>query len=105
MVFIFIKMRNEGKLPKKESQLEQRITETQTEDDVLEISKEVTNYKYYVIEEDGRLTVYEIATKEIFMETDIQIWLLTDQQQMNLENGIYFETEEDLFDFLESYSS
>lgn len=105
LVVAFVKMRNEDKQPKKEGKTGQITTEMETEDNVIEISKEFTNYKYFVVEEDGRLTVYETATKEIFMETDIQIRTLTEQLQKNLRNGIYFETEEDLFDFLESYSS
>ncbi len=105
LVFVFVKMRNEDKLPKSETELSRLTAETDTEDNAVESANEFTNYKYLVIEEDGRLTVYITATKEIFMETDIQIKLLTEQLQENLRNGIYFETERDLFDFLESYSS
>ena len=106
MVLLFVIFRNDNKMPENETQSSQITTEISTKEDVaIEISQELTNYKYFVIEEDGRLTVYETASKKIFLETDIQTWLLTEQLQKNLSNGIYFETEKDLFDFLESYSS
>lgn len=104
LVFVFAKMRKEDELPKADTEFGQITTETDT-NDAVEIVLEYTNYKYFIIEEHGRLTVYDTATKTIFLETAIDTELLPEQIQKNLHNGIYFETEEDLFDFLESYSS
>lgn len=104
LVFIFVGMRKTGRLPKKETKSSQINVETET-NDAVEISQEFTNYEYFIIEEHGRLTVYETNTDIIFLETAIETELLPEQIQKNLRNGIYFETEKDLFDFLESYSS
>lgn len=104
LVFVFVKMRNDNKLPKNGTELSFITAETETED-MVEILQDNVNFKYYIIEEEGRLTVYEVETKEIFLETAIETELLPEQIQRSLETGIYFETEGDLFDFLESYSS
>ena len=104
LVIAFIKMRNEDRLPRNETELSLKTAETETED-AIEISQEHTNYKFYIEEDEGRLTVYETATKTIYLETAIELYHLPEQIRLNLENGIYFETEEELYDFLESYSS
>ena len=104
LVIAFIKMRNADKLPGNETELSHILAETETEE-AKEISQEYTNYKYYVKDDDGRLTVYETKTKNIYMETAIEVYHLPESIRTNLQNGIYFETEEELYDFLESYSS
>lgn len=104
LVVAFIKMRNEDKLPRNETEFSHILAETETEE-AKEISQDAINYKYYVEEDEGRLTVYETTTKNIYMETAIEVYHLPELIRINLQNGIYFETEEELYDFLESYSS
>ena len=82
---------------------EQINTENDTEK-VTEISKE-SGYRYVIVEEEGRLTVYDTKNNTIFLETAIKAILLPDELQEDLLDGIYFETDNDMYDFLESYSS
>ena len=44
-------------------------------------------------------------TQEYYMETGIESDCLPIELQEKLTNGIFFQTEKELYDFLESYSS
>lgn len=63
------------------------------------------NYAYVIYEKDGVLMVYEKDGKTEYFETNIRVRDLEEKILENLQKGIYFETEEELYDFLESYSS
>ncbi len=100
LTFIYIKFNND--MNPKTGDLQ-----NQTEDNTnsITISQEYITYKFYVVEEDGRLVVYETKTQRIYAETGIETYTLPDEIRQNLETGIYFESEAELYDFLESYSS
>ena len=69
------------------------------------ISQDYMNYSYYIKVEDGRLVVFETKSQQIYMETSIEISTLSNEMIEKIDDGIFFETEGDLYDFLESYSS
>ncbi len=78
----------------------------ETETELLTESMQVVNNeKYYLKEADGYLTVYDGRTNEIYCETNIRISLLSPEMQEKIKKGISFQTEAELYDFLESYSS
>ena len=97
LILAFIKFNN-GK-----EQEHAQLTEDST--DSLEISQEYTQYMFYILEEDHHLVVYETKSDNIYMETGISTNDLPFELQKNLKTGFFFETEQDLYDFLESYSS
>lgn len=101
LAWLYIKFSNETR-PK-----ENMIT---TENDVskensMPISQEYISCKYYLKEQYGKLVVFEGKNHEIFMETSIEVEFLPDDLKEKLEVGIFFQTEAELYDFLESYSS
>ena len=71
----------------------------------VETNKEVTYYKYMIYQDGERLTVYESDSITVFMETDILVEELPEDMREQLKLGIGICTEEELYDFLESYSS
>lgn len=101
MVWLYIKFYNERKPLVEEQATEQSITK----EEAVEISQEYTNYAYYAKDEDGRVVVYSVKKKNLYMETGIETFTLPSVIQEKLKEGIFFETEEKLYDFLESYSS
>lgn len=101
LAWLYIKINNEMN-PK-----EHTIT---TENHILEepsttISKESIVYEYYIKEEHNKLVVYRYKNHEKFMETSIKSEDLPEFLQERLKTNIFFETEGELYDFLESYSS
>lgn len=46
-----------------------------------------------------------METDEFYMETSIVYRLLPESVQAQIDRGKYFESEEELFEFLENYSS
>ena len=60
---------------------------------------------YALRTKDGYLQVYILETGEFFMETSILYRLLPESVQMQIDHGKYFDSEEELFGFLENYSS
>ena len=77
--------------------------ETNTES--ITSSNEYVTYYFCAKNESKRVVIYDVKSQTIYMETSIETSLLTEDMQKALETGIYFKTEEELFDFLESYSS
>lgn len=63
------------------------------------------NYEYVIVEEDGYLTVYHADLKTKYMDTDISIKELDDDVRASIQNGKKFENAEELYSFLENYSS
>lgn len=72
----------------------------------LAINKELSvNYKYVLKVEDGQLSVYDRDQDTLYLDTGIQIDDLPQYVQIKITEGMGFDSEEELFAFLESYSS
>lgn len=66
-------------------------------------SQEIKNFFLAVF--DHQVIVYEDDKSTIFMRTGIHLEDLPEEMQMKLIAGMTLKTEEDLYNFLESYSS
>ena len=87
---------------------EQQIQEIEREKMIspsVETNKELTYFKYMIYQDGERLTVYESDSTTIYMQTDIMVDQLPEDVREQLDLGIGIQTEEELYDFLESYSS
>lgn len=62
-------------------------------------------YKYYMILEQGCITVYYSDKKTVYEHTDILEEDLPEEEIEKLKNGVYVEDEESLYSILESYTS
>lgn len=60
---------------------------------------------YYLMVADHFIVVYREDKKTLYMNTDILLENLNDTLQAEIMQGKYVETEEELYNFLESYSS
>lgn len=77
--------------------------------------KEITlqkNYKsstaelhFYIVSRDNKLVVYYEDMETVFLTTDISMDRLPENVRLEILQKKYFETEEELYNFLESYSS
>lgn len=109
---IWIGISEQRAVPKKEAQelpLESveyvEETEMLPPPELIESMAVPENYVYVIYEKDGVLMVYEKDGKTEYFETNIRVRDLEEKMLENLQKGIYFQTEEELYDFLESYSS
>lgn len=68
-------------------------------------AENVKKPEFYLKQNGDYLTVYVSATDEIYFETDIPAESLPAQLQEEAEAGIDFYDLEDLYSFLENYSS
>ena len=95
------------KLNEKEQEKIIEIQEAETEqfEDSVE-SANIQNKKAFVIrEEDGYLNVYFGEEDALYMYTGIAYQGLPEELKKEISNGKTFDTLEDLYRFLESYSS
>lgn len=67
--------------------------------------KEKESHGYYLMVEDHFIVVYEEDKQRIHMNTDILLENLSDGLKAEIIQGKYIESEEELYNFLESYSS
>lgn len=83
-------------------------TQMATEKEASELAESMKiqdTYRYLLMEEDGVLVVYEKDGKTVLLETNIPIHGLDEETRKMLQEGIWITDEEELYDFLESYSS
>lgn len=64
-----------------------------------------TQYNYYLIEENGCVTVYYIDKRTVFEYTNIIVDMLPEDIQEQVKSGKYVKDEDALYDFLETYTS
>ena len=84
----------------------EEVTETKDLEAVVESGKEEANCNYIIRSDEGRLTVYLSDGCTLYMNTGISARSLpVPMQEQAKDNGIRFSTEQELMDFLESYSS
>lgn len=70
------------------------------------------NYKYvksdgnfYLMVYDNEVLVYLEDKETVYIETGIRLDTLPEEVQYDIINGLFIEKQEDLYDFLETYSS
>lgn len=82
------------------------VPEPVTEETTIVANAEtLTEYLYIVRDEDGKLVAYLEDGKTVYMETGIRTENLNTELQEKSRRGIGFMTLEDLYSFLENYSS
>ena len=101
LAWLYIKFSNETRVEDKSITTENDIKNEQS----ITISQEYIMFPYYIKSEYGRLVVFESENSEVYMETGIEIDMLPTDLQEKVQSGIFFKTEAELYDFLESYSS
>lgn len=74
--------------------------------ETIEVSDSSTSRAgFLVIEEDGYLVIYDKNAMKRYDETTILVTNLPERLRLKVEEGIYFINEEELYAFLENYSS
>lgn len=108
VVYLLITQQNTGA---KKQDLAAATEEMSAENDTEE-SLETTEslavyepYAYIIKQKDGILVVYQSDGITEFFETNIRIRDLNEDMVKKLENGIRFSNGQELYAFLESYSS
>lgn len=86
---------------------EEMPAETDTEKELKTTESLAVNesYAYVIKQKDGILVVYQSDGITEFFETNIRIRDLNEDMVKKLENGIRFSDDQELYAFLESYSS
>ena len=89
-----------------ESQIGQPVPDTRDTEQTTAVNTGHTiSYPYILKDLNGTVVLYCEDVPQKFMETGIRTADLPMDLQQRLKNGIGFESQEELFDFLESYSS
>ena len=63
------------------------------------------SHEYYLVEEDGRVTIYRIEGRTLFEYTGITVDSLPEELQGEIAHGKRVSGEKELYEFLENYSS
>lgn len=103
-----IGIKNDYRQPPEEDLTYAVETEKITETEIPELAESMAipkDYAYVIFARDGVLVVYEKDCETEYFETNVRVSDLEEKMMEHLENGIYFLNEQELYDFLESYSS
>ena len=98
IIFLTISIRNE------ETKLAEPTTEYNETEAVIQVDNETEYYKYIIKCVDSRLEVY-MNDNSLFMETGILYDELPEELKQKIDTGLPIMDDEQLYDFLESYSS
>lgn len=71
----------------------------------LPASGENWEQRYYLVVEDGYLSVYYGADRTFYAYTDIRYDMLDEATRQQIQQGLSFTDERTLYDFLENHSS
>lgn len=71
----------------------------------LPTSGENREQRYYLVVEDGYLSVYYGPDKTFYAYTDIRYDMLDEATRQQIQQGLSFADERTLYDFLENHSS
>lgn len=66
---------------------------------------EVAKKGFFLLNEDHHVVVYDQSLENVYMNTDILVEELSDKLQQEIIDMKYIESEGELYNFLESYSS
>ena len=73
--------------------------------DPASVQAETKNYSYFLVEEFGYVNIYLSDKESIYEYTEIPVNSLPEELQQEICIGKGIETEQELYDFLENYSS
>lgn len=104
-VCYFIPSKNKTEQGEKMPQQIQSETEEMTALEITESMAPPGTYEYVILVKEDILVVYRKGEKEIYFETNIRVDELDETAEKKAESGIYFQNEQELYAFLESYSS
>ncbi len=78
---------------------------TTTEIEKIQVESPAVSYKFYLAEDNGMVTVYRTSNGEIYEYTDISMQELPEDVREEVYQQKYMTDEEELYSFLESYTS
>ncbi len=90
---------------KEKERAEQLVVQTEQTEELFESMAVVSNAAYYLEIQDGYVVVLESDHTTVYFETNIRYQMLPEEVKKQITEGVSFQNEAELFDFLESYSS
>ena len=75
------------------------------QEEMKETASSETPYEYVIVNDNGYLTVYQKDLKTVYFQTDIPYAELQTELQKKIDQGYLIQDAEELYDFLENYSS
>lgn len=83
------------------------ILEEQKKETILEnvINQPKETYKFILVNDNNYVTVYELPEYQIYEYTDVILDVLPVELQEEIKAGKYLKNEEELYNFLENYTS
>lgn len=83
-------------------------SEEKSEENIEEMTQSMSTLsyaKYFLAEQEGKVVIYHSDKKTLCYETSIRVDHLPQEMKQAVKEGIAVETEEQLYEFLENYSS
>lgn len=89
----------EAETPQTENENETVAAEPDTEDVVEE------TYEYVLVDHNNYVAVYQLPERTIYEYTDVIMDVLPEETREEIRKGKYLRNEEELYNFLENYTS
>lgn len=85
-------------IPDRAEPAEKETTESAEEDDL-------EDYEFILVDSDNYVAVYSLPENEIYEYTDVILDVLPEELKKEIRAGKYLRNEEELYNFLENYTS
>ena len=71
----------------------------------LDVYKRQDQYEFLLVDHNDYVAVYQLPEREIYEYTDVIMEVLPEDVQKEVQHGKYIKNEEELYNFLENYTS
>lgn len=73
--------------------------------ELMTVETAADGYQYKLVDDDNYVAVYLLPSNEIYEYTDVVMDVLPSELQEEIRNGKFLKNEEELYNFLENYTS
>lgn len=73
--------------------------------DLMTVEAAAEGYQFVLVDDDNYVSVYQLPSGEIYEYTDVIMDVLPSELQEEIRSGKYLKNEEELYNFLENYTS
>lgn len=100
-----VELVEEPAVPKQPAEASQELASESVESKAEDLAAFESNYRFVMVSENNYVVVYELPDREIYEYTDLILDVLPEEVRQEIREEKYIRDEEELYNFLENYTS
>lgn len=100
-----VELVEEPEVPNQTTEASQELASDHVESRTEDLAAFGANYQFVMVSENNYVVVYELPDREIYEYTDLILDVLPEEVRQEIREEKYIRDEEELYNFLENYTS